>query len=364
MIENKIVKYWWQKRAGQRGSHWCQWKLLCRAKEEGGLGLGKFLFLCLAQYWATKATLEKGLFWRVGTGVNISVYDDAWIPSCVNVKLNSGDVNASSDGDNLRLVKISDLINSQDRKWDRGLIDNTFHEEIAELILRIPLALSPHEDLRVWNGEPSGEFSVRSTYKLLQNIDPTAYVLQNFYKEFYKKLWRIDLPSKIKLLIWRISWNYLPTRVNLSNRKVTNNTLCPRCGEKDETMNHLFRECPASQAVWRKLSDQVFIMLPEAEFIEWLTKVVSILLLDKCRIYCGTLWAIWGDRNSCIHNKKKADQKLTSSERKWRHPPGQTTKINFDGAYDERKKMSASGVVVRDRNGSVLLTSTGLHSGV
>ncbi|KAA3479382.1 reverse transcriptase [Gossypium australe] len=38
MIENKIAKYWWQKGGGKRGIHWCQWRYLCRPKEEDGLG--------------------------------------------------------------------------------------------------------------------------------------------------------------------------------------------------------------------------------------------------------------------------------------------------------------------------------------
>lgn len=61
----------------------------------------------------------------------------------------------------------------------------------AEKILRIPLAEEPHDDFRAWSGEPSGEYTVRSAYKLLQSIEgnPTAYVLQADYKEFYKKLW-------------------------------------------------------------------------------------------------------------------------------------------------------------------------------
>ncbi|KAA3467257.1 Zinc finger, CCHC-type [Gossypium australe] len=145
-------------------------------------------------------------------------------------------------------------------------------------------------------------------------------------------------------------------------------------------MNHLFRECPVSKSVWRELSDPTYMMFPEAEFIEWLTKVLVLLPLGKCRIFCGLLWAIWGDRNSRIHNKrgrssqemikfvngylteldglKTVKQKTMYSEKKWRHPPGQTLKINFEGAFDERRKQSASGVVVRD------LTKSELHSGV
>lgn len=44
-IESIYAKFWWQKAHGKRGIHWCQWKYLCRPKEEGGLG-----FRNLAQF--------------------------------------------------------------------------------------------------------------------------------------------------------------------------------------------------------------------------------------------------------------------------------------------------------------------------
>ncbi|KAA3467256.1 Cyclopropane-fatty-acyl-phospholipid synthase [Gossypium australe] len=229
MIESKIAKYWWKKGEGKRAEgglgfrNMAQFNIALLVKQGWQLLIypnslvaqvfkakyfptGDFLNSRLGNscsyvwrsFWSTKAILEKGIFWRVGTGMDISVENDAWIPNCINVNLVSED-------HNLHFDKVSELIISHDRKWDRDLIVNTFQAEIAEQILRILLALEPHKDLRVWSGELSSEFSVRSTYKLLQKIDPTAYALQNLYKEFYKKLWRTELPLKIKLLIWKIS---------------------------------------------------------------------------------------------------------------------------------------------------------------
>lgn len=58
--------------------------------------------------------------------------------------------------------------------------DTTFPMDVADMILSIPLAERPHEDFQVWSAEASGEFTVRSSYKLLQNTayDPRAYALQ------------------------------------------------------------------------------------------------------------------------------------------------------------------------------------------
>ncbi|KAA3457985.1 reverse transcriptase [Gossypium australe] len=329
--------------------------------------------------WAAKASLEKGLIWKVGTGENISVFEDAWIPNYENVRL-------KSEVGNLHFVKVADLINSNEREWNRSLIGNTFLEAEAELILQIPLAMKAHEDLLVWNGELSDEFSVRSSYILLQNCDPTAYALQDIYRGFYNKLWKIDIPLKIKLFIWKISLNYLATRVNMSLRNLTSNSLCPRCGVGEETMNHLFRGCPVSVTIWTDLSDVISVLFPSTEFVEWLTKAMANLPLNVCRLFCVTLWAIWEDRNSRIHDKKnrsskeivsfihgyikeldavrKVNQSTFTEVVKWNSPPGQTVKINFDGAFGEKSKLSALGIVVRDSNDFVLLTSTELHKGV
>ncbi|KAA3462318.1 reverse transcriptase [Gossypium australe] len=300
-IENKLARFWWQKGVGRRARVFkAKYFPDCSFRDSN---LGSSSSYVWRSIWAAKASLEMGLIWRVGTGENIFVFEDAWIPNFTIVRL-------TSDFGNLQFVKVAELIKSDVREWNRELISNTFSEAEAEMIFRIPLATGPHEDLMVWKGELSGEFSVRSSYKLLQDYDPTAYALHHIYRDFYNKLWKIDIPLKIKMFIWKISWNYLATRVNMSLRKLSTNYLCPHCGSGEESVNHLFRECPASVTIWKELSDAILVTFPFTD------------------------------------------------------PPGQTIKVNFDDAFDERSKLSASGIVVRDSSGSVLLASTELHKDV
>ncbi|MFQ6668328.1 hypothetical protein Gotur_034012, partial [Gossypium turneri] len=175
----------------------------------------------------------------------------------------------------MRDFKVNELIDSNNRLWKRELINSTFTEEDAARIFRIPLARTPYEDFLIWGSELLGEFTVRSAYKLLQSSDEnlTAYALQTIYRKFYKKLWSLNLPTKIKITIWRLSWNYLPTKVNMQYRKLSVNTSCPRCGERAETMDHLFRECPVTVEVWTTLSLQNIIMNQRMDFVQWLTWV-------------------------------------------------------------------------------------------
>ncbi|KAH1075042.1 hypothetical protein J1N35_027370 [Gossypium stocksii] len=162
--------------------------------------------------------------------------------------------------------RIAELINNFERDWNREMIVNTFPEAEAELILRIPLAIEPHVDFLAWNGDPSGEYLVRSAYKLLQSSNPRAYALQTF--------------------------------LNL-------------------------------------------------KFDLWLTKVFALPPPKQCRIFCGTLWAIWGDKNARIHDKtNRSGQEIGSYVHSYLNEldgfgknilnASKVVKINFDGAYDEK----------------------------
>lgn len=142
--------------------------------------LGTYPSYVWRSIWATEGVLQKGLCWRVGFGDTISVADDPWIPDNINFKL-------SDYGVSVQNLKVANLI-ADNRTWKKEVIDNTFSEADACNILRIPLADEGHADCLVWGSESSGEFSVRSSYRILQNNfqESTAYALQPMLKIFAK----------------------------------------------------------------------------------------------------------------------------------------------------------------------------------
>ncbi|KAA3481359.1 reverse transcriptase [Gossypium australe] len=382
-MESIFAKFWWQKGKGRKGIHWCQWGHLCRPKSEGGLGfrnMAQFNIALLAKcsrqnifqkaiflirnwvieihmfsevYRLQRVIWKKRLIWKVGTGTSISI--------------------GSNDN------KVAELNNCQTREWNREVVEYTFGADEADKILRIPLAKYPHDDLLAWRGEPMEVFSVKSSY-------PNAYAIQLSYFDFYKKMWCIDLPTKLKVNMWKASWNYLPTRVNLLHKKLLIEASCPRCGLETETLNHLFRECPVSVEMWSYLSEVKLTQDTNADFKQWLTSSSALLSFDLCRLFCGALWAIWGDRNARVHEKtsktgnevagfvrnyiqeldgvKTIVVKFPKAVSRWKYPPYQFVKINFDGAYDMKEQFSASGIVARDSEGEVLASKSKIHTNV
>ncbi|KAH1097779.1 hypothetical protein J1N35_014700 [Gossypium stocksii] len=183
--------------------------------------------------------------WRVGRGDGISVWQDRWI---------QGQITDNRSGQNDSIELVSDLINASTRTWKTELINTTFSAEVAQQILEIPPSETPCDDFQVWRGEPSGIFSVRSAYKLLKeaSLDPNFLIQANF-KEFYKKLWNLLMPTKITITIWRISWNCIPNLVNLRSKRVLTDAMYPRCGIGEEDSAHVFRQCPITAEVWQSV---------------------------------------------------------------------------------------------------------------
>ncbi|KAM0867589.1 hypothetical protein ACQ4PT_041888 [Festuca glaucescens] len=64
-----------------------------------------------------------------------------------------------------------------------------------------------------------------------------------------KKIWRLKIPMKIRVFLWQVIQDRLPTREQILIRKGPTSGFCPLCAEV-ETIDHLLFLCPIAEFLW------------------------------------------------------------------------------------------------------------------
>lgn len=178
-------------------------------------------------------------------------------------------------------------------------------EETAARIFAIPISGGSSEDVIVWKHEGSGEYIVKSGYRVLTiaNLQYNTQVspMNDAYKDFYKALWSLNIPLKIKIHNWRLINDLLPHFGNLARRKLSVDVAYPLCKTDLEDSNHLVWSCDILQRVWASLQ----IKIPPLE-ASWCSKrrfVKTFSAADEHqkRVISISIWGLWYRRNKLIH---------------------------------------------------------------
>ncbi|KAK0607443.1 hypothetical protein LWI29_015165 [Acer saccharum] len=383
-LHRLCARFWWGGNGAKRKMHWCTWDVLCKAHIRGGLGfrdLGAFNKAMLAkQCWRLlhnqdsliarilkscyfpesgfleakrcqsgsfmwnslmwgKEVVEKGSRWRVGTSRSISVYKDRWIPRASTFKI------ASPPG--VGVVTVADL-KREDGSWNEELIRQTFWEDEVQSILGIPTSRLALDDFLLWHYEKSGRYSVKSGYWVaLDASSNPSYSGMGCKESWWKFFWRLQLPNKIKLFIWKACNDWFPARANLARHGIQLDSLCP---------------------------------VPDAlSFVDFVLSCYSSVSKLDFEILCVVWWRVWFRRNNLVHSAvllpdsevvewaslfiqefRAANVKVLkavsvqSALPRWKAPPDGVFKINTDAALNEQGLVSGLGVVIRDCQGQVM----------
>ena len=113
------------------------------------------------------------------------------------------------------------LVISPSGGWDVSKVQQAFVHYEADLILSIPIGRMQSPDRLLWNidkKKKKGIFSVRSGYKLVHSLVPSAGSSSNGLKSFWSRLWRINLPKNIIIFVWWGCLNAVPCLTNLLSR--------------------------------------------------------------------------------------------------------------------------------------------------
>jgi hypothetical protein len=146
------------------------------------------------------ATFKRGYIWRVGSGENINIYTDPWIPASPNGKI-------ISPRPDISYSKVIQLIDPVSGAWNEATLSSLFLPVDVNRILQIPLNSNGFDDFISWKFTKHGRFTVRSAYHLQWRFQfgPRASRLalpgSSVNNPVWKILWKMELPSKIKIFV-------------------------------------------------------------------------------------------------------------------------------------------------------------------
>lgn len=208
-------------------------------------------------------TFKKGYIWRVGSGEDIKIWSDPWIPSSPDRKV------ITPRGQTI-LTKVCELIDQVQGTWDEDLVRNIFNPVDARRILQIPLNHHAFEDFIAWQPNKSGIFSVKTAYHMqwIQSYRAHANMMgrpgDSTPLTVWSTLWKLHVLRKVQIFCWRALRGILPLKAILTNRHVGSNGACLICNQGAEDVKHLLFQCSHAKELWRRLgiTDHIELALP------------------------------------------------------------------------------------------------------
>ncbi|KAK9991527.1 hypothetical protein SO802_026512 [Lithocarpus litseifolius] len=322
-----------------------------------------------------REVVNMGAIWRIGNGEKVKVWDHQWLPVPGCGRIISPRAGSVVD-------KVSELFYPNSRVWDPGKLAACFLPWEAEKVKGIYVGEDDVEDVLIWPLSSSGNYSVRSAYRMLMEAE--NFVLPSSSSplsehNIWKKIWKLKVPKKVCHFLWRAAKDSLPTKQNLRLRHIPLDDTCEGCNDHSESLLHCLWLCDQARFVW--MSDPGFLFLTQKKcrsFLEVLESLFSAGSSFQCAQFAMTAWCLWESRNRLrVHQHtwqlheigvkalelvqefwdihcKEASSIVRPPRVRWTPPPTPCYKLNFDAALLDGFNQVGLGVVCRDSQGYVL----------
>uniref|UniRef100_A0A803PQS5 Reverse transcriptase zinc-binding domain-containing protein n=1 Tax=Cannabis sativa TaxID=3483 RepID=A0A803PQS5_CANSA len=161
------------------------------------------------------------VLFSINNGSSVRIVEDPWLPRPRSFKV----YDRPSIPSQLRVIHLK-LLNGD---WDEDFIRTIFNPDDANLILQLPADSSNMEDKK-----------------------EVGQADDNHIKEWWKLIWKLNIPQKVKHFVWNLAHSWLPTNATLASREMNIDYGCQWChsGVK-ETVYHATWGCKANKGVWQ-----------------------------------------------------------------------------------------------------------------
>lgn len=227
-------KFWWQTKSAQKkGIHWLEWSRMTVHKSAGGLGfmdLRDFNISMLAKqgwrlltnqqslvrrlfkarYYPNNSFMEaklgdnpsfiwrsileaqpllmQGVRWTVGSGKSIKILNQSWLNDRDHPYIMSNLIGLDD-------ATVDSLMCLERKSWDKEVVEDLFNVRDQRCILNVQLDSNVEEDSLFWCKEVSGEYLVRSAYRMAQMHNGRWNTMDR--GSIWQKMWKIRVPAKV-----------------------------------------------------------------------------------------------------------------------------------------------------------------------
>lgn len=349
-IQSVLPRFWWDSKEGEKNICWISWDKLTLPKSSGGLDfrdiqafnqalLAKIAWRLLTKpecllsrilggkycnnshFLKVEAAISYSHGWKgilldrdllvqhlgrvIGDGETTCVWKDSWINPEKNLRPQGPVFLQDQD------LLVSDLLSRETKEWNLARVKNLL-PELADHILTLRPSKLGAPDSHVWSFHSSRAYSAKSGYLALQatKFQSTSLLLDNEPDEWSwnKHIWSPKLLPKIKMFMWKIAQNALPTIENLQKRGMQITTSCCRCGEPETTL-HLLFQCNFAKEVWA-LGPWSVTFIPSYR-VSFKSALIASRSWSNLSPYGFTrnafpwiCWFIWTSRNQLLFEKK------------------------------------------------------------
>ncbi|GKC32595.1 reverse transcriptase domain, reverse transcriptase zinc-binding domain protein [Tanacetum coccineum] len=245
LLESIRSQFFWGFKENQGGISWVKWGSILLSRNMGGLGMGSLFAknLSLISKWKWRFLTKENALWRkvikafygVDGGFNLH-------PSLIGGR-----------GVWCDIIKSILYIESIDPSFNDSFIIKWELE--VELFLLAYLVWFP----------PRG--------RALDDLDDMVLLISNLSLSDIEDKWswsrdasgsfKVKIPRKVNICVWRASINRLATRTNLAMRGIDiPSTLFPLCESAEESIEHCLISCSRVLPIWRKVLELVAARSP------------------------------------------------------------------------------------------------------
>ncbi|KAF7801954.1 ribonuclease H [Senna tora] len=425
-FEKAERKFLWGEEENKRKLHTYSWEVACTSKENGGLGIRKLttmnralicktawnLFygpnnLCSqviankyhkrckdpgniyyktgdSRFWKAISNnwdfIQSNTGWEIRNGSKVLFWLDDWVPTIGPLILRC----ICSVNEDLLTTNVAHYV--QDNEWKLDIIQELLPFDIVTKIMgMVPPIPSDIDDRARWKGNKEGVCTTTHAYQLLEDEQPDDN------QSLWNKIWKLKFQQRLKLLLWRITRDNLPTRKKLSSQGLGTD-ICPMCRRFSESTLHIFRDCVISHEFWSKCvsisEHSTFFNCSLKSWVEWniQSSRKSLGTIPWLVIFDNAVSTFWMWRNQSIFEEgfetpsnpikiilSYAEQYWsavlsytkdpiigpTPIKTGWVLPPMDWHKINTDGSTNSDASLAGCGGIARNHQGNWI---GGFHS--